>query len=127
MAVAAMIFCGCASISESTHAYLGSPHLTATNPDAVQIYPAEPKQPKVQLGEVMLLVEGNPSREKVEQKMKAGAAQLGADGVFIVSDRTHINPVVYWNYAGATTSEDWHRVIVGVAFKNVNHDEHSSK
>jgi hypothetical protein len=50
--------------------------------------------------------------------MKAAAAKLGADGVFIASDQTHIYPMVYWDYWGPATDEDWNRVIVGVAFKN---------
>ncbi len=117
MLAAMMIFCGCASISENTHAYLGSPHLPPTKPDAVQVLAAEPKQPKERLGEIILSVDGNPSRQKLENKLKAAAAQLGADGVFIVSDKTHIYPITYWDCWGPATSEDWHRLIVGVAFK----------
>ena len=49
--------------------------------------------------------------------MKAGAARLGADGVYIVADQTHIYP--YWDYYwGPTYDEYWNRLIVGVAFKN---------
>jgi len=118
MAAAALIFGGCASISENTHAYLGSPQLAATSPDTVQIFTTEPTQPKERLGEIILSVEGNPSRQKLESKLKAGAAQLGATGVFIVSDRTHVYPVAYWDYYGSETSEYWHRLIVGIAFKN---------
>jgi hypothetical protein len=115
---AALILCGCATISENTHAYLGSPHLQPTNPASVQILALEPKQPKERLGEIVLSVEGNPSRQKLEEKLKAAAAQLGADGVFIVSDKTHIYPVTYWDCWGPATSEDWRRLIVAVAFKN---------
>ncbi len=118
MLSAVLIFSGCTSISEHTHAYLGSPQLVPTNPDTVQIFMAEPKQPKERLGEVVLSVEGNPSREKLEHKLKVEAAKLGATGVFVVSDRTRVYPVMYWDYWGPESYETWHRLIVGVAFKN---------
>ncbi len=116
--VAALILTGCASVSENTHAYLGSPQLAATSPAAVQIFPAEPKQPKELLGEVILTVSGNPSRQILEAKLKAGAAHLGATGVFIASDRTHIYPVTYVDCFGPEPSEYSDRLIVGVAFIN---------
>ena len=118
LVAAALIFCGCATISENTHAYLGSPQLAPTTPTAVQILTSEPKQPVERLGEIILSVDGNPPRQKLENKLKAAAARLGASGVFIVSDRTHIYPITYWDCWGPATSEDWHRLIVGIAFKN---------
>lgn len=118
LVAAGLLFAGCATISENTHAYLGSPHYAPTQPGTVQVFAAEPKTPKERLGEVILSIEGNPPREKIEQRLKTAAARLGADGVFIVSDKTHVYPVVYWDYWGPTTDEDWHRLVVGVAFKN---------
>lgn len=114
---AALALCGCASISEDTHAYLGVPQFSPTQPDAVQVLASEPNRPKVRLGEIMLSVEGQPSRAALENRFKAAAARLGADGVFIVSDRTHIFPVVYWDCWGPMYSDDWRRLIIGVAFK----------
>jgi len=35
---AALVVCGCASISESTHAYLGTPQLAPFNPNTVQVF-----------------------------------------------------------------------------------------
>ncbi len=113
-----LFFCGCASISENTHAYLGSPRLAPTAPDHVQILNAEPKQAKERLGEIILSVDGNASRKRIEHKLQVAGARLGADGVFIVSDRTHIYPLTYWDWWGPITTEDWHRLIVAVAFKN---------
>jgi hypothetical protein len=118
LAVAGMLFVGCATISESSHAYLGSPQYPPTAPQSVTLLAATPKEPVVRLGEVILSVDGNPSREKLEGRLKAGAARLGADGVYIASDQTHIYPLEYWDYWGPTTDEYWHRLIVGVAFKN---------
>ena len=114
---AALIFCGCASISENTHAYLGAPQLAPVNPNKVRILAAEPKQPKMRLGEIMLSVEGNPSRQRLEKALKVAAARLGADGVFISADRTHIYPVTYWDCWGPNSWEELDRVVVGIAFK----------
>jgi hypothetical protein len=118
MGACVLIFAGCASIAETTHAYIGLPELAPTAPEVVQVYAAEPKQPKERLGEVILSIDGNPPRPKIEQTLKVAGAKLGADGVFVVSDKTHIYPLVYWDYWGPESSEDWHRLIVAVAFKN---------
>lgn len=110
--------CGCASINEQTHAYLGTPHLPPSDPVAIKVLAAEPNLPKERLGEIILSVQGTPPRERIERRFKAAAARLGADGVFIVSDRTHILPIEYWDWWGPVGySEDWDRFIVGVAFK----------
>jgi hypothetical protein len=116
---ALLVFCGCSSVLVNTHAYLGSPRCAPTKPETVQIFASEPtNQPKELLGEVILSLDGRPSRDKVENKLKTAAAKLGATGVFIVSDRTHIYPLMYWDYWGPVPSEVWRRLIVGVAFKN---------
>lgn len=117
LAVTALTLAGCASISENTHAYLGSPQYPPTKPETVQVLTAEPKQPKDRLGEIILSIEGNPSRQKLEDSLRVAAARLGADGVFITSDRTHIYPYAYWDWGGPVSGEDWRRVVVGVAFK----------
>jgi len=117
-AVAGLVLGGCASISEAAHAYLGTPKYPPTNPAQVQLLAAEPRQPTVRLGEIVLSAYGNPPRQKLEAKIRAGAAQLGADGVYIVSDQTHIYPMLYWGCWGPASDEEWNRLIVGVAFKN---------
>jgi len=86
-------------------------------PNSVQIFQTEPNLPKERLGEIVLLVEGSPSPQALNNRFRAEAAKLGADGVFIVSDQTHIIPVEYWDYWGPEGYTDWQRVIVGVAFK----------
>jgi hypothetical protein len=118
LVLAAMLGAGCACVSENTHAYLGVPHFPPTVPQAVRIFPAEPNEPKDRLGEIILAMDSNPPRQKVEDKFKIAAARLGADGVFIVSDQTHIYPVVYCDGWCLRTDEDMQRLIVGVAFKN---------
>src|SRR5579863_2984365 len=101
----ALLFAGCASISENTHAYIGMPELAPTAPESVQVYATEPKQPKDRLGEIILSIDGNPARQKIEQRLKIAAAKLGANGVFVVSDKTHIYPMVYWDYWGPEANE----------------------
>jgi hypothetical protein len=112
---------GCVGIYEQTHAYFGSPKFSMTNPAAVQVLPAEPKRPNDRLGEVVLAVEGNASREELEAKLKQGGAQLGADAVYITRDRTHVVPNVYgdgWFGPGDYyNSEYMRREIVAVAIK----------
>jgi hypothetical protein len=118
LAAAGMLLTGCATISEQTHPDLGSPHVAPTTPQSVQLLTAPPKEPYVRLGEVILSVDGNPPREKLEQRLKAAAAKLGADGIYISSDQTHIFPVEYLGYWGPSRDEYWHRLITGVAYKN---------
>ena len=110
---------GCASISVSTKAYLGTPKYQPRDPARVQILAAEPKQPSNRLGEIMLSVGGNPAREKVEQKLKRATASLGADAVYVVYDTTHVFPVVYADWWGGPYGvyEAMYRDIVAVAIK----------
>lgn len=114
-----LLAAGCASISTRTNAYLGSPKYAPSNPTSVDILQSEPKGPKERLGEIVLTVEGEPSRDDLERKLKEGAAKLGADAVFIVYDKMHIFPVVYgdWWWGPMGVSEDAHRKIVAVAVK----------
>ncbi len=118
LVIAALLLAGCASIYEQTHAYLGSPKYPPTDPAHVRILQAEPKQPKDRLGEIILGVDGSPSRDELEKRLRQGAARLGADAIFIVYDRTHIFPVVYGDWWGPPTiMQGSQRNIVGVAIK----------
>ncbi len=110
---------GCSTVYERSHAYLGTPTYGPTDPAHVQILQAEPKQAKDRLGEVVLTVEGEPDRNKIETKLKAGAAKLGADAVFIVYDKIHVYPMVYydWWWGPIDTGQAMNRQIVGVAIK----------
>ncbi len=117
--LAGLTLSGCASISETAHRYLGSPQYPPTNPANVRVLQSEPKRPKEALGEVLLIVHGNPPEQKLEERLRRAAARFGAEAVFIATDRTEVVPVVYmdywWGPDGA--SEDVSREIVGVAIK----------
>lgn len=113
-----VLLLGCASVSEKTHAYLGIPHYAPGDPDKVQVLQTEPKEQKVRLGEIILAVDGKPERETIEKKIRVAAAKLGADGAFIVYDRTHIYPIIYNDYWGpGWVTQDSTRNIVAIAFK----------
>jgi hypothetical protein len=116
---ASLVLCGCSSISVNTKAYLGSPKYAPSDPARVTILASEPKQPKEQLGEIMLSVGGNPPREKLEDMLRRAAAKLGADAVYVVYDKTHVFPVAYAGWWGGPygVSEDMRRDIVAVAIK----------
>lgn len=119
LVAAGLVLGGCATISENTHAYIGSPLFPPTNPNTVQVFASEPAQPKdkERLGEIILSVDGNPSRADLERKLRQAAAKLGATGVYVASDRTHIYPIYYWDWYGPMADEEWHRLIVGIAFR----------
>ena len=113
-----MMLAGCSSISERTHAYLGSPSFSPTDAAKVKILPSEPAQPKDRLGEIMLHIEGNPSREAVDKRLISAAAKLGAEAVFVTYDRMVVFPVVYagrWGPVGV--SHEMGRDVVAVAIR----------
>ena len=115
--VAWLTLCGCASISDHTQAYLGTPRYAPVDPGMVQVLNAAPSRPFERLGEIMLSADGNPSREQLEARLRVRAAGLGASAVYIVSDQTRIYPVAYWDYWGPAAAADWQRLIVGIAIK----------
>ena len=115
----ALALTGCATINVQSNAYLGSPHYPPGNPANVRILPAEPKEPLERLGQVFLSVDGSPSREELEKRLRAEAAKLGADAVYVTSDRMRIVPYVYWDPWWGPTGpfESSRRDIAAVAVK----------
>ena len=96
---------------------LGGPGFPASDPARVAILTSEPARAKDRLGEIFLSVEGSPSRDRLEKKLKKAAAGLGADAVIIVSDQTHLFPVYYGGWWGTSVSQEAQRGIVAVAVK----------
>jgi hypothetical protein len=109
----------CSTVHTRTNPYLGGARYPATVPDKVQILNAEPNdRPHDRLGEIFLDIDGDPSRDKLEKKLRTAAANLGAEAVFIVHDQTHIFPVVYMDYWwGPNVSQAARRGIIAVAIK----------
>jgi L-amino acid N-acyltransferase YncA len=81
-----------------------------------------PNRPNVRLGEVT----AEPSSDSVpvqniEAKLRQAAAQMGADAVVIVSDRTQVTgAMITGPWYGRTLQRTTARVIVGVAIKYTN-------
>jgi len=87
-ALACVLAAACASVDATVTQYVGVPRFPPAEPAAVQILRAEPMQPHERLGEILLdiTVDPAPPIEKVEQRLREEAAQLGASAVFIVRD-----------------------------------------
>jgi hypothetical protein len=123
LALAALVWlaAACASINATTTQYVGAPRFGPSDPKAVQILRAEPKEAHDKLGEVVLEVpvDPGPPVDEIEQRLRAEAATLGATAVVVVFDR--MQPV------GAFVSGGWYtrtvdimeeRKIVGVAIRD---------
>ena len=111
---------GCSTVSSRNHPYLGVPGYPPTETQHVQVVAAEPAPPHYHLGEIFVNVSGEPSKERIENALRKQAAKLGADAAVIVYDRTHLFPVVYVDWWGATVSHDRQRDIVAVAIRYKN-------
>jgi hypothetical protein len=118
IAGAAILLAGCATVSTQSRPYLGVPTFAPADPAKVQILAAEPKERHYdRLGEVILDISGNPSKDRMENKLKAAAAKLGAEAVFVVHDQMRVFPVVYVDWWGPMYSQETRRGIVAVAIK----------
>jgi hypothetical protein len=117
LVVAGGLVAGCSSVDVRTQPYLGVPRYPPSDPARVEILGQEPPRLKDRLGEVFLDIEGSPSRETIEAKLRAAVAELGGDAAFIVADQTRLFPVVNVDYYGTTVSESARRGIVAVAIK----------
>src|SRR5512139_1250910 len=78
---------GCASISTRTRIYPGAPKYPPTDPLKVEILRVAPTRPHDRLGEIALDATDDPSRERIEKKLKNAAAKLGADAMVVVFDQ----------------------------------------
>jgi hypothetical protein len=113
---------GCNTVSISSTQYIGGPIYAPSDPAQIQILREPPNRPNVRLGEVT----AEPSSDSVpvqniEAKLRQAAAQMGADAVVIVSDRTQVTgAMITGPWYGRTLQRTTARVIVGVAIKYTN-------
>jgi hypothetical protein len=115
---AGLLLVGCSSVSVRTQPYLGVQQYPPSDPARVEILGKEPERAKDRLGEIFLDIEGSPSRDEIEARLREAVAGLGGDAAFIVFDQTRLFPVVYADpYYGTTVSETVRRGIVAVAIK----------
>jgi hypothetical protein len=109
---------GCNTISVGSKQYLGVPTYPPTNPASIEVLPAQPATPNVKLGEITLQPQGNPTKARLEEKLRLAASRMGANAVFIVQDQTMVfGTTVMGPWWSQTASPDVGRVIVGVALR----------
>ena len=86
--VLASAVASCAYVEATNTQYVGVPRFPATEPAAVQILRAEPKERHDRLGEVFLQVSVDPAPPvaEIEQRLREEAARMGANAVYVVRD-----------------------------------------
>jgi len=126
IAALASILTSCASVDATSAQYVGVSHYPPSDPAAVQILRAAPKEPHERLGEVVIDASTDPAPpvSKVEEKVRAEAAKIGADAAVIVTDRIQNEGFYYtggymnWGWNGNQTAEPiLGRKVVAVAIK----------
>ncbi|HQG30610.1 MAG TPA: hypothetical protein PLA83_01670 [Deltaproteobacteria bacterium] len=116
--ISVMLLAGCSTVSVQKRAYLGVPAYQPTDPAKVEILRTEPTRPFDRLGEIDLEPAGNPPVQKLEQKLKDAAAQMGADAAVIVADKTRLmGGYVTGPWWGGQIVPEYGRVIVAVAIR----------
>jgi hypothetical protein len=109
---------GCNTVYVSSKQYLGIANYPATDPASIQVLQTKPTAAHVRLGEITLQPQGNPTKAKMEEKLRLAASQMGANAVVIVADQTMVfGATVMGPWWGRTVSPDVGRVIVGVAIR----------
>jgi hypothetical protein len=110
----------CAKMDVRTTEYVGAPRYQPVDPHSVQILRTEPTVPHDRLGEVEVDASTDPAPPivKVDEKLTAAAAKLGANAVVVVYDR--VQPVAahvtgpYWGRSIETVSG---RKVIGIAIR----------
>jgi hypothetical protein len=109
----------CAPATVNTLRYSSPPPQPGTISTRVQILLQDSPQPNVKLGEIFVDAPWPVSREQLENTLKSGAANLGADAAWIVRDDTRLFPVVYvdpwWGPVGVGTGGT--RRLIAIAIK----------
>ena len=114
-----LVVSGCNTINLQTNQYIGVQTYPPTDPATIQVMRTEPTRPNVKLGEITV----EPSSmdtpvSKIEAKLQAAAAKMGANAVVIVVDRTQqMGAVVTGGWYDRQVSPVIGRVIVGVAIR----------
>ena len=118
-ALVMVLLSGCApSVSVQSQQYLGVPTYPPTDPASVAILREPPVRPHERIGEVTLEPDDNAPVTMIEQKMQQAAAQMGADAVVVVADRTmRMGVIISGPWYGREISPNLQRVIIAVAIK----------
>lgn len=119
-ALAGWLAAGCSSLSDHTIQYVGAPRPPRNDPLQVELLREEPKRTFDRLGEIVVEASLNPppAIEKIESRLRQGAANLGADAVFLVTDQTQVTGSQMWGpYWAPSVTPSQNRIIVGIAIK----------
>ena len=83
----------CAYVDATTTQYVGVPRFPPTDPNMVQVLPAEPMKVHDRLGEILLDISVDPPAAvaEVEQRLREEAAKMGGNAVFVVRDMVNPN------------------------------------
>lgn len=108
---------GCISVDVKQD--LGVPQFPPTDAGMVAVLRTAPDRPNIRLGEITVEPQtDNPSVTKLESAFQKAAAQMGANAVVIVADRTQVMGMQATGpWYGREISPDLQRVIVGVAIR----------
>ena len=122
LSLSCVLLAACSGVQVHSKRYLGVPTYPPSDPAQVEILHSEPTRPHVRLGEVTLEPQGNPPTATMENALRERAAELGADAVVLVADRTQVMGAVVLGPWWAPTQEPiYGRVIVAVAIKFTDH------
>ncbi len=101
-----LLAAGCSTVPVETQVpgeiqrYEDVPSYPPTDPSTVKILRIPPQAPHVRLGEITLEPQGEPSVIYVENKLRQAGAEMGANAVVIVVDRTKV-------VGGVVTGSPW--------------------
>jgi len=116
-----LVMIGCTNVSITTQQDIGAPIYPPTDPASVQIVRAFPTRPFVRLGEITAEPYGDPSVQEIEQKLRDGAAKIGASTAVIVSDRTELmGASITGGFGNRQLSRDYQRVIMAIGIRYVH-------
>jgi len=109
----------CATVDGMSTPYIGAPHPPPSDPTRVALLHEPPTQPYDRLGEVVVdaSTQPPPPIEQIEGRIRAEAAQLGADAIVIVMDRVVPTGFYAAGPGGPVVDTVLGRRIVGVAIK----------
>jgi hypothetical protein len=115
-----VVLLACSYVSMRTKPYIGGPRYSPSDPAKVAILRERPAQTVDKLGEVIVdaSTDPPPSINEIEAKLREGGAELGADAVVLVYDRTHVVGTWvsgwWWNASAYPVTA---RIVVAVAVK----------
>jgi hypothetical protein len=125
-AALALLGAGCSGISASTNVYSDAPTFQPTDAKDVEVLQTDPTVPYVALGDVTLVVDGNPSQQALTEALQKYAAPMGATAVVVVFNGSQGMGVTYpgplWSPSDAGPASDAgalsYQVLIAVALRD---------